>query len=241
MEERIEAYFKRELSDSEKEQFEQDLKANAELAESVAFYLLVKNAAQKDAENRTIKLAERHTEWQTLNVDKSEPLAKQIAYFAAAAVILIALGLGWYFLNSRIETREQMANAYIQENFTTLNVQMGGSTDSLQQAINEFNKGVYAKSRILLKNILARDPENTEAQKIAGIVSLKMKNYDEAIIYFQKLGNRKDLYSNPGKFYEAIAHLQRGLPLDKKAADNLLHEVIDGNLEGKDEAIKWLK
>ena len=62
MEERIEAYFKRELSDSEKEQFEQDLKANAELAKSVAFYLLVKNAAQKDAENRTIKLAERHTE-----------------------------------------------------------------------------------------------------------------------------------------------------------------------------------
>ena len=241
MEERIEAYFKKELSDSEKKQFEMDLETNSELAESVAFYLLVKDAAQKNAESRNSRLAERHAEWQKLNTSQSQPLTRRIAYLVAAALILIAFCLGWLLLNSRIETREQMANAYVQENFSTLNVQMSGNADSLQQAINEFNKGVYTKSELLLDDILTRDPENAEALKIAGIVSLRMQNYDKAITYFKRLGNQKGLFSNPGRFYEAIAHLQRGLPLDKKEADSLLHEVIDGNLDGKEEARKWVK
>ena len=95
-------------------------------------------------------------------------------------------------------------------------------------------------SKTICENILKRDPENAEAKKIAGIVSLKQQNYDKAIDYFHELGEQKNLYSNPGKFYEAIALLKSGLPLNKKKAEKLLQEVIDGNLEGKAEAEKWL-
>lgn len=237
MEERIEDYFKRQLSDPEKEQFEKDLKTDPELAESVAFYLLVKNAAGQEARDK--RLAERHEAWQKLRNSQPKTISRPLFYYAAAAVLFIAMGLGWYFLSPGVQSREQLAEHYVQENFSTLSVQMGGNADSLQQVINQYNKGNYKEAGSMIDAMLRRDPQNTEAQKIAGIVSLKEGDYDKAINHFHQLGAQKQLFSNPGKFYEAIALLQRGLPLDKKLADSLLREVIDGNLEGKEEAVKW--
>lgn len=239
MEQRIEDYFEWQLSDEERNRFEEELRTNPELADSVAFYLLIKQNAKED--NREKILAERHAEWQKLSKTPSRTITRQLVYYAAAAVILIAFGLSWFFLNSGIQEKEQLAAIYVKENFSTLNVQMDGKADSLQQAINEYNKGDYQKTSSIIEAVLKRDPQNAEVQKIAGIVSLKLKNYDKAIVYFHQLGDQKNLFSNPGRFYEAIAHLQRGLPVDKKVADNLLNEVIDSNLEGKDEAVKWAK
>jgi tetratricopeptide (TPR) repeat protein len=240
MEQRIEDYFNKQLSASEKEEFENELKTNPDLAESVAFYLLVKQTAKEDTREKL--LAERHAEWQALPKNMpSKTVSRPLITYAAAAVILIALGLGWYFLTSGIKEKEQLADAYVQENFATLSIQMDGHADSLQQAIGAYNKGDFKETVAIAEAILKRDPQNAEVQKIAGIASLKLKDYDKAITYFHQLGEQKDLYSNPGRFYEAIAHLQRGLPLDKKAADDLLKEVVDSNLEGKEEVEKWVK
>lgn len=240
MEQRIEDYFNKQLSAREKEQFEEELKTNTDLAESVAFYLLVKQTAKEDTREK--RLAEKHAEWQALSRNiPSKTVSRQLITYASAAVILIALGLGWYFLASGIKEKEQLADAYVQENFATLSIQMDGHADSLQQAIGAYNKGNFKETAAIAESILKREPQNAEVQKIAGIASLKLKDYDKAIAYFHQLGEQKNLYSNPGRFYEAIAHLQRGLPLDKKAADDLLKEVINSNLDGKEEVEKWVK
>lgn len=239
MEQRIEDYFERQLSNEERKRFEEELRTNPELADSVAFYLLAKQNAKED--DREKMLAERHAEWQKLSPNPEKTIVRQLTYFAAAAMILIACGLGWFFLNSGIKDKEQLADIYVKENFSTLSVHMDGKADSLQQAINEYNKGDYQKTSSIIQSILKRDPENAEVQKIAGIVSLKLKDYDNAITYFHQLGDQKNLFSNPGRFYEAIAHIKRGLPLDKKEADRLLQQVIDGNLDGKEEVEKWVK
>ena len=239
MEERIDDYFKRQLGEQEKKQFEEDLKSNSELAESVAFYLVSHNAAKQN--RREKELRERHAEWQELSSGKTKTITRQLVYYVSAAVILIALGLGWYLLKSGTPDREMMAIAYAEKNFSTLSVQMDGGADSLQQAINAYNNGDYNSAEQQIDAMLVRDAKNAEVQKIAGIVALKIKNYDKAITYFHLLGEQENLFSNPGKFYEAIAHMHRGLPLDKKLADSLLQEVIDGNLEGKEEAEKWVK
>ena len=239
MEQRIEDYFERQLSDEERMRFEEELRTNPALADSVAFYLLVKQNAKED--DREKILATKHAEWQKLSQAPSKTITRQLIYYAAAAVVLIAFGLSWFFLNSGIKEKEQLADIYVKENFSTLSVHMDGKADSLQQAVNEYNNGDYQKASTFIRSILKHDPENAEVQKIAGIVSLKLKDYDNAIIYFHQLGDQKNLFSNPGRFYEAVARLQRGLPVDKKIADNLLNEVIDSNLEGKEEAVKWGK
>jgi tetratricopeptide (TPR) repeat protein len=239
MEERIEDYFKRQLSDPEKAQFEKDLKTDPELAESVAFYLLVKKSARQEIRDQ--RLAERHAAWQQLPTSQPKLISRQLFYYAAAAVLFLAMGLGWYFLNIGTQNQQALAGQYVSEHFSTLNVHMDGNADSLQQAIDQYNKGNYKEAGVRVDAVLRNDPQNAEAQKIAGIVSLQEGDYDKAINHFQQLGNQKQLFSNPGRFYEAIARLQRGSPLDKKLADSLLREVIDGNLEGKKEAVKWVK
>jgi len=239
MEERIEDYFRRNLTASEKKRFEDDLKEDPQLAASVAFYLVAQDAAKTDAREK--ELSRRHSEWQKLGSERASVVSRKMIYYASAAVLFIALGLGWFFLKSEKPDRELLADAYVEKNFSTLSVQMDANADSLQQAINAFNQGEYMRTIQYTDAILARDPDNAEARKVAGIVSLKQKDYDKAITCFHQLGEQKNLFSNPGKFYEAIARIQRGLPLDKKLADSLLRQVIDGNLEGKDEVEKWVK
>lgn len=237
MDERIEEYFNGQLSIEQREKFEEDLRTDHELTESVAFYLLVKNTAEQEAREK--RLAEKHAAWQTLSGNKPKPIIRQLYYFVAAAMLLVAVGLGWYFLSSGMRDREELADQYVKENFSVLSVQMDGQADSLQQVISQYNKGNYTDAASMADELLSREPQNAEVQKIAGIVSLIKGDYDKAIDHFHQLGNQKALFSNPGRFYEAIARLQRGEPLDKKLADSLLKEVIDGNLEGKEEAVKW--
>ena len=239
MNELIENYFSKKLSPDEKAKFEADLKSNPDLADEVAFYLAVKKAAVEKAKEN--KLAERHAEWQTVKQRNAKFVTLRTWYAAAAALALVAFGLVWYVFVSQNQDLQQMANGYALENFTTLSVQMGNTGDSLQLAINSYNQGQYATATKMCEQILARDPKNPSALKVAGIVSLKLLNYDKAISYFHQLGEQQNLYANPGKFYEAIALLESGLPLNKKRAEQLLNEVISGNLEGKEEAQMWME
>lgn len=239
MNERIENYFEQKLSEAEKVQFETDLKSDPELADSVAFYLVSKKAAANNA--GTKKLTERHVEWQSLKKQDSKFVTLRTWYNVAAAVAMLAFGLAWYLLMPGKQDIQQLADVYISENFTTLSLQMGSTKDSIQLAIGNYNNKKYTIAVKICEDVLTRDPQNAEAKKLAGIISLKILNYDKAIAYFQQLGAQQNLYANPGKFYEAVTLLKRGLPSDKEKAKKLLQEVIDGDLEGKEEAVKWMK
>ena len=92
-----------------------------------------------------------------------------------------------------------------------------------------------------MKSLAKNNPTNSEAKKYAGIVSLRLNNYDKALEYFTMLATDTGLYSNPGKFYKAITLLKRNKDGDKEAAKLLLEEVRDENLEGKNEAEEWLE
>ena len=236
--ERVDDFFEKRLSGKEKEQFESDLKSDPELRQSVALFLASKQAAADEAQSQL--LSTRHREW-VLSQRAFSPRPALQVWVAAAAVLILAIGLVWYqFFNQNYDLKHLSA-AYSEENFTTLNMTMGGSEDSLKRATEFFNKGAYQKAGSICESILKNDPKNAQAKKIAGIVSLKLLDYDKAITYFHELGQQEYLQDNPGKFYEAIALIQRDLPLDKKKAESLLQEVITGNLEGKEQAEKWLK
>ncbi|HKO81806.1 MAG TPA: hypothetical protein VJU78_15480, partial [Chitinophagaceae bacterium] len=74
----------------------------------------------------------------------------------------------------------------------------------------------------------------------AGIVSLRLEQYDKAVNYFSKIENIK-LHANPGKFYHALVLIKRSQPGDMETAKQLLKQVVENDLEGKEEAEKWLK
>ncbi len=239
MDKRIEAFINNELSDEEISLLEEQLRTDKLLAEELAFYLSVKKLAASGP--RHLKLETRHKEWQEKR--KERPLLPLIEWRWAAALVIIAMGLAWLLKTGSGPDLHDLSGQYIAQNFETLSVRMSGADagDSLQTAINFFNGGDAGAALAICEEILRRDPGNTEALKTAGIAALKSKDYDKAIQFFRLLGDDTSLYGNPGRFYEAVARLQKGGEQDIKLADALLDEVIEKDLEGKKEAEKWRK
>ena len=79
------------------------------------------------------------------------------------------------------------------------------------------------------------------AKTYAGIVYLRLGNYDKSLQYFQQSENYSSLFSNPAIFYHALTLLKRNQPGDKQRARELLQQVVDNDIEGKKIAQRWLK
>ena len=234
----IESYFKGNNTVEQKLQFENKILNDADFADEVAFYIsangVMKQELHEEKKQRFREMYESH------KVIAMKPRVRHLwKYMAAASVIIAAFLLTWFFsVNS--SSPHQLADKYIQQNFKTLNVKMGNG-DSLQTAINLFNSGKPDEALSVFEKFVNRDVSNSEAIKYAGIVSLRLNNYDKALKYFSMLEADTALYSNPGKFYQAITLMERNKEGDKIAAKQLLQEVIEKDLEGKNEAEKWLK
>ena len=69
---------------------------------------------------------------------------------------------------------------------------------------------------------------------------MKLQQYNKAIQYFQALSQQTNLYSNPGKFYEALVLMKQNTT-DGKKIKEILNEVIINNLEGNEEARKIIE
>lgn len=233
----IETYLSGQMTDTERMAFETSLRTNAELADTLAFYVMARQSAKAAANEQ------RRAEWDARRRAMAQPqplrrIGQWVYPLAAAACLVLALGFGWYFLNRPSPT--ELADAYIQQNLTTLSVTMDGRADSLQRGIQQYNAGSLAGAEATFGAMLQREPTNAEALKLAGLVALRRGNYDQAIEQFHRLGQRTDLFDNPGPLYEAVARLKRNQPLDKPTAKKLLTDLISRNLEDNADAAKLL-
>ena len=230
--EQIEKYINHEMSLIERQDFENQLLTNEELANKLAFYMQAKAANQEIArEKRRAEFEELRKEISNRSSGKIKP---KIWISGIAASVILAIGL-WWFSQTSSPNSDAFADTYIQKHFENLPVKMDGNADSLQMGLRLFNEQKLSEAQLIFEDILRRKNNDSEAIKYAGITSLRLKKYDKSIGYFQSLSRQKNLYSNPGKFYEALA-LMKQQPANKKEVEILLKEVIDNNLEGNEEA-----
>jgi tetratricopeptide (TPR) repeat protein len=232
--EKIDKYFNNELSLSERQGFEIQLVKDEELKESVSFYLNTRTAAKQLADNKRREEFEELRKKLSQKPEDSGKIKPMIWLSGLAASAVLVVGFWWFSRTPDLAT-DAVADTYIKEHFQNLPVKMDASADSLQMGLRLFNEQKLTEAQTVFENILKRKNNDSEATKYAGITALRLKNYDKAIQYFKILASQKDLFANPGKFYEAITLLQQS-PMNKKEAEILLKEVIDNGLEGKEEA-----
>jgi len=234
----ISDYFSGTLSPEEMKLFDQKIIQDPAFAEEVAFYCNAlqetKNQLDTEKKNRFRKLYANGSAQQ-----KNKPVffMQRWVQVAAAAIIIIAALAGWLLWPQ--PGAHDLADKYIQQHFYQLPNTMG-TTDSLQTAIALNNRNQLPEALAIFEK-LAVAGKNETAIKNAGIVSLRMKNYDKAISYFSQLEQMAHLYANPGKFYKALALLQRNLPGDKETAKQLLKAVIEIDPENREEATGIVK
>jgi tetratricopeptide (TPR) repeat protein len=228
----IEKYLYNEMSLSERQVFENQLLIDEELVKELAFYTKVKLANQEIAKEK--RKAEFEALRQEISNGPSGRIKPMIWISGMAASVILALGFWWFLPTSSINPAEY-SDLYIHEHFENLPVKMDGNSDSLQMGLRLFNEQKLAEAQAIFEAILLRKNPDSEAIKYAGITALRLKEFDKAIVYFQALSQQKSLYSNPGKFYEALALIKQQ-SIHKKELEKLLNEVIDNNLEGNEEA-----
>jgi tetratricopeptide (TPR) repeat protein len=237
----IDDFFKSTPSPEQIKEFEHRIESEPAFAEDVAFYLSAMQAA-KGILHEGKKEGFKEIYQQSLpaeSVKINRPLKRLWYYVAAAAVILgIVISRLTFFQPA---TAGKLADKYIQENFISLNVELGGHEDSLQTGIHLFNDGKLPEALELFESILKSDSSNFQALRIAGIVCLKRGQYDKAILYFKDLASLQGYHYNPGMFYEAIALLKRDGPGDKDEAKRLCKQVVAQQLDESDYAQKLLK
>ena len=237
--ETIENYVTGQLPDAERTRFETALRTDPALADALAFYVLANHTAKVDAR------AQRKAELDALpRVSARSHWSAPMRWAAAASVVLL-LGLGWLFFRPTDATSTlaagRLVDEYAAKNFAQLPVTMdGGAADSLQLGMRLFNEGKLSEAGVMFQDVLTHRPDNDTALKYAGIVAFRQGNYDQAIDRFHRLSQQTGLVYNPGTFLEALAHLKRNRPMDKSQAKKLLQDVINRNLEGKADAQQLL-
>ena len=234
----IENYFKGINDDVQKQQFEKKILEDAAFAEEVAFYISANETIKQQLqEGKKQRFREIYDQQKAISI--KQPVRNMWRYLAAASVIVAVVLITW-FVSGNKNSPQQLADKYIQQNFQALSVTMGNQ-DSAQAGLKLFNSNKLAEALSIFETIAKNNPANSDAKKYAGIVSLRLNNYDKALEYFSTLEADSGLYSNPGKFYKAITLLKRNKDDDKEAAKLLLQQVREQNLEGKSEAEEWLK
>lgn len=240
----IDDFFAGEKTGEKKQDFENRILNDKNFAEEVAFYLSASSAIK---EEMLQEKKERFREiYQQKNIQPAKytattkPMQKIWRMLAAACIVgLVALGGWWMF--SKNETPQQYAAQYIQQNMENIGVSMGNGQDSMQVAIGFFKAGKLNEALTYFESVVKQDSTNNTAKKYAGIAFLRLEKYEQALQHFHALASDTALYSNPGKFYEAITLLKRNQLGDEQKAKKLLQQVVEKALDGKEDALVLLK
>lgn len=243
----IDKYFKKELTQEEITEFERKINDDPLFAEEVAFYYSAMQAINDQLAEEKKKQFRKIYDERKLGSNNVKPsLIKRLWPYMTAAAVITGLIVGWYIF-LKPSSLQQLADEHIRQYFeVNMPVLMGGKEDSLEAAIEYYNKNIQDKDKLpqallLFEKIIQIDNTKKSPLKMAGIVSLRLGDYDKAIDYFTQLEKLNFYSSNPGKLYHAIALIKRNRNGDKEMVKQLLQQVVEQDLEGKETAQKWLK
>lgn len=233
----IDDYLNGELTAEDLRLFDQRVLDDPAFAGDVAFYLGTVNAIRSDV-NDDRKAKFRKLYEQGKNQHQHKPVRVLMPYLAAAAVIgLISVAI---FIFYPVSSPDQLAEKYINENLAMLGVSMGGAQDSLQTALRHYNEGELDNALVIFEQLETSNPSDNKIKEYAGIVSLRLAQYDNALKHFRELESFDNLYANPGKFYVALTLLRRNGPGDVAEAKEKLKQVTEQGLEHDADARKLL-
>jgi tetratricopeptide (TPR) repeat protein len=240
--EHIDRYLAGQLTEEERRAFEGRIESDPAFAEEVALQLSVLAAARESVMEETkARFRAMHAE----RMGGGQGNGKVISFpwvrraMSVAAVLLVAT-LGWVFF-LRPPSPESLAREYVSREWSRTGVNMGGEQDALTPARELFNGGDLPGAAKYLDSLLEKEPANAEAEKLSGVVSLRLGDHDKALLRFRALAKLPGLYANPGRFLEAVTLMDRNGAGDREKAKEALEQVVREGLGGHEQAEAWLK
>lgn len=229
----IDQFFKGSMNAEELKAFEKRIKEDPAFAEELSFYISSVQVLRDEVAE------EKKERFRAIWRKKKQSSVAIFKYAAAAA--LLAIVATAIFLLIPSPSPEKIAGKYIDNNLMTLGVLMGNRQDSMQRAIQLYNDGKLEEARVKFEQLIANDSSDHKAREYAGIVYLRMENFDKALEHFKILAGNTRLYANPGNFYISLTLLKRNAAGDVEQAKTLLQQIVKNGDMNRNAAQKMLK
>ncbi|MDN4165108.1 hypothetical protein QWY31_06325 [Cytophagales bacterium LB-30] len=220
--ERIDAYLRNELSEAEKRQFEIECAEKPELAKEWAEMQKIHKGIQ--AHNRQQLLSEMAA-WEAKGSQKS--FIQTWYRYAAAVVVLAAVGIAYFFLQQKNASPIELYTAYYAHYPNHLTSQTRGEDihpeHTLALAMQAYEAGDYPLAIAKLKEELGKNPQNLAVRTYLGLAFLENDQAPSAIVYLQAAFQAKDPeYGTVAGWYLALAWLKTG---DTERSLQVLEEI----------------
>jgi tetratricopeptide (TPR) repeat protein len=212
----IDAYLEGELSDTEKSEVDMQIAENKDFAKEFTFIILAKKAAKEAADAERKKDFEALKSGLELQKNNNIFTKRYSKIWAAAASILVIMGL--FLIFDTKPNAEKLANNYIKTQITELPVMMGADDDSLQLAIQFYNKKEYTNAQIIFEKLAVKNPK---ALEYLGLSALQLEQYDKAVQVFEQLSVNKT-YKSRAKLLIALSLIKKG---DKARCYQIIKEI----------------
>jgi tetratricopeptide (TPR) repeat protein len=232
----IDEFFKSKPSAEEIHLFEKHVAQDPDLADDLAFYLstiqtLRFNVSEAKKDHfKALYYQQQHS---------VKPVTRLWAYISAAAAILLIFIAVFYYSGNK--PPDAVAQSYIDKNLSTLPVMMNSTEDSVQRGVRLYNENKLDQALHTFERILQNNRDEYKVMEYAGLVSLRMDNYDKALMHFQQLSKATSLYANAGDFYVSLTLMKRNRPGDVQQAKALLKRIVDEHAANEEAARELLK
>lgn len=161
---------------------------------------------------------------------KTYPMWSSLRRFAAAAILIAALGIGWFVFNNGQGTNNgQLADRYLTEIYAAPTVVRGEGedTDALwNKAVTAYKESKFDKSAGLIKQVIQKGKNKDVQQFYLGLSYLYQTESkpEKAIKSFAKV--KEGYYFESAQWYESLAHLKLN---NKVEAKKLLEGLKNSN------------
>ncbi len=215
----IDRYLNDEMTADEKSSFEIELNNNSELHDSFVEIKELQSGVERAS--LKMKLDGFHSEIPTQNQPDlavtTLPTSNKTAWYAIAAVLVVALGMLWIF-SAESTNQKLFAKHFVPD--PGLPTMMGASENFLfNEAMVDYKLGNYTSAIEKWKKQLVEKPNNDTLNYFIGVATLANNNSENAVEYLQKsLTSKESPFKDDTNFYLGLAFLKDGnMEASKKA------------------------
>lgn len=235
----IQRFFEWELSDEERQAFEQRMESDTTFLQRIESYQAIDEQIELQFnQNETAKQQKIKKDWKNTKHEptKVRPLASRKRWLrmtGIAASFLLLIALAWWLLPSNTTTSPQiLASAYYQktghQSVSTFrsSAEQNPTDKTLEKASTAFKAKQYTQALDMLQAIPSIYPLYHQVVLLRGQCYFGLENWIEAVQQFQAVidapeGGRKDL----ALWYQALTYLQQEEV--EKAKQNLENIVAE--------------
>lgn len=241
---KIEAYLSGAMTGAERQAFEAEVAASAELAREVDAVRLAREAVELSISDR---LRAQFQEWGESPGAEAEPTGARVVQLAprarlrrllaiAAGVLLVLVGGSFWYANDQYAAGA-IAMDYYQE--LPLDLSVRGDTDPLAAAVADLQAGNFEQADAYFRSISAGDDQYFDARYYLAHSLFQQQQYGEALEILETLENTGNInLRENAAWLQALCYLQSGQTEDAKFRSLLSGMIADNDHSYHEQAIK---